>query len=142
MTGSLSASSGQLDCLPCVFRPNSSVDDVSAGVPCSLPFRSVLVGLVDEPVDSLPRGADYNAHAAVSQDQGNVPAVYLPIPMKPPLCSEMIAPSFLVGSAGSNCCQFVQVRCQSFRGRFRRKLSPLSSMRWALWTSRSWVASA
>ncbi len=76
MNGSLSASSRQLDCLSCVFRPDSTVDDVSAGIPCALPFRSVLVGLVDEPVDSLLRGADYNAHAAVSQDEGNVPAMY------------------------------------------------------------------
>ncbi len=76
MTGSLSASSRQLNCLPCVFRPDSTVDDVSAGIPCALPFRSVLVGLVNEPIDSLLRGADYNAHAAVSQDEGNFPAMY------------------------------------------------------------------
>ena len=77
-------------------------------------------------------------------------ARFLPIPMKPPHCSEMIAPpdSGMIsppvssGSAGSNCCQFVRVMCQALRGRFRRRLSPLSSMRWALWTRRSRMASA
>ncbi len=52
-----------------------------------------------------------------------------------------LAPCFR-GSAGSNCCQFVRVMCQALRGRFRRRLSPLSSMRWALWTRRSRMASA
>lgn len=76
MTGPLPASRNQFDRLPCVFRPSSTVNDVSTGLPCALPFGSVLVGLVNKPVDSLFGGADYNAHAAVSQDQGNVPAVY------------------------------------------------------------------
>jgi hypothetical protein len=52
-----------------------------------------------------------------------------------------LAPCFK-GSAGSDCCQFVRVMCQALRGRFRRRLSPLSSMRWALWTRRSRMASA
>ena len=77
-------------------------------------------------------------------------ASLVPIPMKPPLCSEMIAPPdsgmisppVSMGSAGRICCQFVRVSCQAFRGRFRRRLSPLRSMRWALWTRRSRMASA
>jgi hypothetical protein len=73
MTGPLLASSDQFDRLPCVFRPSSTVNDVSTGLPCALPFGSVLVGLVDEPVDSLLRGADYNPYAAVSQDKGDIP---------------------------------------------------------------------
>ncbi|MDX0895223.1 hypothetical protein GOE07_31070 [Sinorhizobium medicae] len=48
----------------------------------------------------------------------------------------------LVGSAGDDCCQFIQARCQALRGRFRRRLSPLNSMRWALWTNLSSMASA
>ncbi|MDW9754692.1 hypothetical protein GOB32_14760, partial [Sinorhizobium meliloti] len=58
-----------------------------------------------------------------------------------PLFRDDCAPGFrddlapcLVGSAGDDCCQFIQARCQALRGRFRRRLSPLNSMRWALWT--------
>jgi hypothetical protein len=76
MTGPLPARRNQPDRLPCVFRPGSTVNDVSTGLPCALPFGSVLVGLVDEPVDSLLRGADYNPYAAVSQDKGDLPTMY------------------------------------------------------------------
>ncbi|MHC2357757.1 hypothetical protein ACVMB3_007280 [Sinorhizobium meliloti] len=85
-------------------------------------------------------------------------SIFLPIPMKPPLlfrddCApgfrDDLAPCFrddlapcLVGSAGDDCCQFIQARCQALRGRFRRRLSPLNSMRWALWTNLSSMASA
>ncbi|RVK72451.1 hypothetical protein CN154_21860, partial [Sinorhizobium meliloti] len=55
-----------------------------------------------------------------------------------PLFRDDCAPGFrddlapcLVGSAGDDCCQFIQARCQALRGRFRRRLSPLNSMRWA-----------
>ena len=46
------------------------------------------------------------------------------------------------GSAGDVCCHFVRDRCQAFRVSFRRRLSPVRSMRWALWTSLSRMASA
>ncbi|QGJ76429.1 hypothetical protein C3L21_20660 (plasmid) [Sinorhizobium meliloti] len=66
-----------------------------------------------------------------------------------PLFRDDCAPGFrddlapcLVGSAGDDCCQFIQARCQALRGRFRRRLSPLNSMRWALWTNLSSMASA
>ncbi|TWA33157.1 mutator family transposase [Sinorhizobium medicae] len=66
-----------------------------------------------------------------------------------PLFRDDCAPGFrddlapcLVGSAGDDCCQFIRARCQALRGRFRRRLSPLNSMRWALWTNLSSMASA
>ncbi|RVH14144.1 hypothetical protein CN216_20245 [Sinorhizobium meliloti] len=66
-----------------------------------------------------------------------------------PLFRDDCAPGFrddlapCVGrSAGDDCCQFIQARCQALRGRFRRRLSPLNSMRWALWTNLSSMASA
>jgi poly(hydroxyalkanoate) depolymerase family esterase len=56
-----------------------------------------------------------------------------------PLFRDDCAPGFrddlapcLLGSAGDDCCHFIQATCQALRGRFRRRLSPLNSMRWAL----------
>ena len=46
------------------------------------------------------------------------------------------------GLAGSLSCPFVRVPSQAFRGSFRRMLSPVRSMRCALWTRRSRMASA
>ena len=79
------------------------------------------------------------------------PDDYMPIPMKPPLVSEMIAPlrSEMMspprrqGRAGYVCCYFVRAGRQASEGDLtRRMLSPSRSRRWALWTSRSRMASA
>jgi hypothetical protein len=78
-------------------------------------------------------------------------ALRVPIPMKPPLVSEMIAPlrSEMMspprrqGRAGYVCCYFVRSGRQASEGDLtRRMLSPSRSRRWALWTSRSRMASA
>ncbi|MCO6392515.1 hypothetical protein GTW25_15930 [Aliihoeflea aestuarii] len=46
------------------------------------------------------------------------------------------------GLAGSLSCPFVRGPSQAFRASFRRMLSPVRSMRCALWTRRSRMASA
>lgn len=73
------------------------------------------------------------------------------IPMKPPLvsemiaplCSEMMSPPRRQGRAGYVCSCFVRAGRQASGGDLaRRMLSPSRSRRWALWTSRSRMASA
>ena len=92
----------------------------------------------------------YVATSTVDSARRNLFYMALPIPTKPPLHSEMIAPpdSDLMspplgrGLAGYDCCRFGHLPCQAFRCWFRRMLSPVRSMRWALWTSLSRMASA
>lgn len=59
-----------------VFSVHPALYDGPARFPCSLPFGSVLVRLMDEPCQCLLCGADDNANAAVSQHKGLFPSVY------------------------------------------------------------------
>lgn len=76
MKTTLSTRSSQLDRLPGILSPQSTFDGVSAGLPCALPFRRVLVRLVDEPIDGLLRRSNDDADATVSQYKRGLPSMH------------------------------------------------------------------
>ncbi|RVL19925.1 hypothetical protein CN144_34015 [Sinorhizobium meliloti] len=105
--------------------------------------------LIEELTEKIPSRFAMLCRCAAHPRHISIPRLAADSDEAAPLFRDDCAPGFrddlapcLVGSAGDDCCQFIQARCQALRGRFRRRLSPLNSMRWALWTNLSSMASA